>query len=351
MRLRFALGALVLLACPKEPAPPAQPSAQADKAADVVYRSYKAMGTLITITAYTAEPELAVSVFKQCFEEFDRLEKMLTVWRPDSDVSQINKAAGGEPVKVLPEVITVLERAIALSRLTKGKFDVTFGALSGLWRFDHQDQDNKIPDRADIEKRLPFVGFENIEVDKAAGTVRLKKKGVKIHLGGIGKGYAVDRAVAILRAAGLKHFMVQAGGDLYVAGTRGDRPWRVGIRDPRGARSVFFAAAEVTDATFSTSGDYERFFIKDKKRYHHIIDPDLGAPATPCRSVTVMAPDAVTADALSTGIFILGPEEGLKIAEQLEGVGVVIVDRNNKVHVSSRLEKGLRRFKDPTDGI
>ncbi len=342
---------MCLGACPKDqveqpaekPAPAAEP--------EVVHRSYKAVGTQITITAYTTDKAGALAVMEEAFKEFDRLEKLLTIWLPQSDVSKLNKGAGGPAIRVAPEVISVLQKAISLSQLTEGKFDVTFGALSGLWRFDHQNQDNKIPPEAEIKARLPFVGYENIEVDAERQTARLNKKGVSVHLGGIGKGYAVDRAVALIRERGFKNFMVQAGGDLYVAGRKGDRAWRVGIRDPRGGRSTFFAAAEVTDATFSTSGDYERYFIKDGKRYHHIIDPDLGRPSKPCRSVTVMAPDAMTPDALSTGIFILGAEKGLEIAEKTPGVGVVIVDRKNQVHVSSRLRDRLKRFKAPTDGI
>jgi len=171
-----------------------------------------------------------------------------------------------------------------------------------------------------------------------------------MHLGGIGKGYGVDRAVALLVAAGLTDFMVQAGGDLYVAGQRGDRPWRVGIRDPRGTRDAFFAAAEVSDGTFSTSGDYERFFIEDGVRYHHILDPDAGRPARGTRSVTIMAKDAMTADALSTGLFILGAKRGLEIVERLPGVGAVIVDAANEVHISSRLKDKVKVFKPPTPG-
>ncbi|HJL18602.1 MAG TPA: FAD:protein FMN transferase, partial [Sandaracinaceae bacterium LLY-WYZ-13_1] len=158
-------------------------------------------------------------------------------------------------------------------------------------------------------------------------------------------------AVEILRARGLGDFMVQAGGDLYVAGEKGDRPWRVGIRDPRGDRTSFFAAAEVTDATFSTSGDYERFFVKDGVRYHHIIDPDVGRPASGTRSVTIMAPSAITADALSTGLFILGAEKGLEVVEELDGVGAVFVDGDNQVHISPRLDGKVKILHAPSPGL
>lgn len=336
---------------PKKPPTPASAPAPAPAGPEkqLVHRSHQAMGTQIVITAYTGDEPRALAAFEAAFAEFDRLEVLLTVWRKDSDVSRINEAAGKAAVKVAPETVAVVKKGIELAKLTEGKFDITFGALSGLWRFDH-DQDDRIPDPAEVKRRLPLVGYEMIELDEAAGTVRLAKPGVKMHLGGIGKGFGVDRAVGLLKAARLTDFMVQAGGDLYVAGTRGDRPWRVGIRDPRGTRDAFFAAAEVTDGTFSTSGDYERFFIHDGVRYHHILDPDAGRPARGTRSVTIMARDAMTADALSTGIFILGAERGLKLVESLPGVGAVIVDEDNEVHISPRLRDKVKVLHPPTPG-
>ncbi|MCA9552365.1 MAG: FAD:protein FMN transferase [Myxococcales bacterium] len=345
------LGLVVGLAACTKPAAADKPAeATAAKPKELLHRSHHAMGTQITITAYTDAPGTFESACKAAFDEFDRLEALLTVWRNDSDVSKVNAQAGKAAVKVGPETLRAVQVALRLAKATDGKFDVTFGALAGLWRFDH-DQDDKIPTEAEIAARLPLVGWEMVEVDEAASTVKLAKPGVKLHLGGIGKGFAVDAAVALLKQAGLKDFMVQAGGDLYVSGRRGDRPWRVGIRDPRGERDAFFAAAEVEDGTFSTSGDYERSFVHDGVRYHHILDPDLGRPARGVRSVTVMAKDAVTADALSTGVFILGVKRGLEVVEGMDGVGAVIVDDQNKVHISSRLQGRVKVFRDPTDGL
>lgn len=353
----FAVLLAVLPACMKSEAsresgmttttPDTAATASSAQAPRLVRRSHQTMGTFLTITAWTSDEVLATRAFEAAFTEFDRLERMMTVWREDSDISHINSAAGKARASVSKDVLAVITRAVELGEATDGKFDITFGALSGLWKFDH-DQDNSIPAPAELKRRLAFVDYRNIEVDAGNQTVFLKKAGAKIHLGGIGKGYAIDRAVEILRGKGLDDFMVQAGGDLYVAGRRGDRPWRVGIRDPRGDRTTYFAFAEVTDATFSTSGDYERYFEKDGRRYHHILDPDTGEPASACRSATVMAPDAMTADALSTGIFILGPEKGLALADSIEGVGAVIVDRDNRVHVSKRLSGKLQRVGDPT---
>lgn len=313
-----------------------------------VYRSHFAMGSQVTLTAYTADEARAVATFEAAFKEMERLDAQLTVWKADSEVSRINASAGVAPVQVSAETIEVIERGLEGSRNTRGKFDITFGALSGLWKFDH-DQDNVVPPAAEIKKRLPLIGWERVKIDRAAGTVFLEKKGMKMHLGGIGKGFAVDKVVAELRAAGMKDFMVQFGGDLFVAGRHGDRAWRVGIRDPRGAPDKYFAAAEVTDATFSTSGDYERFFIKDGVRYHHILDPDTGRPAAGTRSVTIMAPTATIAEWLSKGVFILGPKAGLELVERTEGAGAVIVDASNTLFISKRLEGKIKLLGKPTD--
>jgi thiamine biosynthesis lipoprotein len=170
---------------------------------------------------------------------------------------------------------------------------------------------------------------------------------MRAHLGGIGKGFAVDRAAAILRSHGITDFLVQSGGDLLASGRRDDRPWRAGVRDPRG--DAVFAAIDLRDETFSTSGDYERFFITDGRRYHHILDPDTGAPAAGSRSVTILARSAVIADALSTGVFIMGPLEGMKLIERLPDVEGVIVSDGNEMLVSSGLKTRLELRADPTD--
>jgi thiamine biosynthesis lipoprotein len=314
----------------------------------VTFRSHFAMGSQLTITAYVDDEPAAVRAFAAVFAEFDRLEALLSTWRPASDISRINAEAGRGAVRVAPETLLAVTRGLELCRLTRGKFDITFGALSGLWRFDH-DRDDRIPPAAEVKRRLPLVDCRRVEVDPQASTVRLPRAGMKLHLGGLGKGFAVDRGVALLRAAGLTDFMVQAGGDLYVAGRKGARPWRVGIRDPRGGPSSYFAAAEITDATFSTSGDYERAFLKDGVRYHHILDPATGNPGRGVRSVTVSTLDATTAEGLSKGAFLLGPEAGLALADSIPGAAVVIVDDRNEVHVSSRLRDKLKLLRAPTD--
>ena len=306
------------------------------------------MGSPVHLSAWTSDRTRATVAFDAAFDEFDRLDALMTVWREDSDVLRINAAAGQRPVAVHHEVREVLRVARQVSEWTGGKFDVTFGALSGLWKFDH-DQDDLIPDPAAVRSRLPLIDYTQIVIDDNAGTVFLARSGMSIHLGGIGKGYAVDRAAAILRQAGINDFMIQAGGDLYAGGTRGGRPWRLGIRDPRGPADRSFAALDLSDATFSTSGDYERFFMRDGRRYHHILDPDLGEPATRSRSVTVVSERAILADAVAKGIFILGPDAGMTLVERLPGIDAVIVGANNEVVISSGLRGRLEMLAPPTD--
>jgi thiamine biosynthesis lipoprotein len=271
----------------------------------------------------------------------------MSVWRPDSDVLRINAAAGDRAVAVAPEVREILHIAKQVSEWTDGTFDVTFGALADIWKFDH-DQDNSIPDQAAIAKRLPLVDYRAIEIDDRAGTVFLARKGMRIHLGGIGKGYAVDRAVKIFRDRGLRDFMIQAGGDMYVGGQRDGRPWRLGIADPRGSHEPF-ATVELSDSTFSTSGDYERFFMKDGVRYHHILDLRIGQPARASRSVTLVTDRAVIADALAKGVFILGPVAGMALVERLPHVDAVMVSAKNEVTISKGLRGRVALLKQPTD--
>jgi len=235
-----------------------------------------------------------------------------------------------------------------VSDWTGGKFDVTFGALAEVWKFDH-DQDDSVPSAAEIAARLPRVDYTAVRVNESAGTVQLARAGVRVHLGGIGKGYGVDRAAAMLRATGISDFMIQSGGDLYLAGLRDGRPWRAGIRDPRGTPEKVFATLDLVNATFSTSGDYERFFFKDGRRYHHLLDPDIGQPARGARSVTIVAQSAVMADALSTGVFISGADAGLALIERLPDVEGVIVTNTNDVLVSSGLRGKLTLVAPPTD--
>jgi thiamine biosynthesis lipoprotein len=313
-----------------------------------------AMGTLVHFVAYTTPTMDGGKIrdaMRSALGEIVRIENVMTSWRATSEIGQINLAPG-TPVKASDETIEVIQKARWSSELSGGVFDISFHALSDLWKFgDAADENPKLPDPKVVEEKKKLVDYRKVVVDAAAHTVEIAP-GMKIDLGGIAKGYAVDRAAAVLVKAGLTNFLAQAGGDLYGAGSKPDgSPWVSGIQDPRGPQGSFFATIELTDHAFSTAGDYARFFIIGKKRYHHIIDPRTGYPATACRSVTVWAKDAFTADAIDDAVFILGPEPGLKIIESLPDAGAVIVDKNDKVWISKRLQGKVHVLKPPTDGI
>ena len=331
------LALLTAAACTTEP--PAAPR--------LIERSRMAMGSSLRLAAWTTDEAAATATFDDIFREFDRLEALLSVWKDGSDVVRMNQNAGIRPVPVSLETLEVLAAAQEASVVTRGKFDITFGVLTDIWRFDH-DQDNIVPDRQMIEARLPRIDYRAVQIDTTARTAFINRPGMRVHLGGIGKGYAIDRAVAMLRQRGFGDFLIQSGGDLYVAGSNGGAPWKLGIADPRGAHESF-ATLEVRDGTFSTSGDYERSFIKDGRRYHHLIDPDFGEPSSGCRSVTIVATTAMMADVLSTGVFILGPHEGMELIEKLPDVEGVIVSSDNEVMISSGLRGRVELLRPPTN--
>jgi FAD:protein FMN transferase len=322
-------------------------SGEPHRPAGLVDRTFVAMGSQLQVAIWAADEARAAAAADRVKQEFDRLDALLSVWKPGSDVVRLNQAAGVRPVIVDQDTMAVLELARDAGVRTAGKFDVTFGALAEIWKFDH-DQDNVMPDRAAIAQRLPLVDYTAIALKRADRTAFIARPGIRVHLGGIGKGYAIDRAAAVLRAGGFHDFLIQAGGDMFASGTNNGTAWKLGIADPRGEHAAF-AAVEVRDATVSTSGDYERFFITDGVRYHHLIDPDSGEPARGCRSVTIIAASGVTADVLSTGVFILGPEAGMKLIEDVPGVEGVIVTADNTVLISSGLQGRVELRAAPTD--
>jgi len=345
------VAAALLVQAQASPAPPALP---ATPGPHVVRRTYGAMGTEIKLTAWTADEAKAAKAFDAGFDEIRRIEVLMTDWErpgePESDLVRINKAAGKQAVKVSDDTLAVVEKALDMSRRSDGAFDITFAVMRGLWKFD-DDLSKSVPPAAEIARRRKLIDWRQVEVNRKARTVKLRRAGMRIGLGGIAKGFAVDRCAAVLRQEGLTDYMVQAGGDLYVAGRKGTANWMVGVRDPRGSADKVIAAMPIQDHAFSTAGDYERSFVLDGKRYHHIIDPKTGFPATASRSVTIFAPTALVADALDDAVFILGPEKGLALVESMTDCSAVIIDAANKVWTSKSLEGKLRLTRAPTDGI
>lgn len=312
-----------------------------------------AMGTVVQVVAHTNRAnrkEQVEEAIASAFREIDRLEAMLSAWKPTSDIGQINQSEG-RPVSVHAETLDVLEKSLWASRISDGAFDVTFQVMSDLWRFgDAAEQPPRVPSEAEVASRRQLIDYRRIEIDAVGRTVRIPP-GMRIGLGGIGKGFVVERAADVLRANGVDSFFIQAGGDLLGVGHKpSGEPWTGGIQDPRGPRGSYFAVLGSSDHAFSTAGDYAQAFFVDGRRYHHIIDPRTGYPASACRSVTVWAPDATTADALDDAVFLLGPEAGLALVERIPGVGAVIVDAENRLIVSKRLRNRLTVLYPPTDG-
>lgn len=312
------------------------------------------MGTVVQVRAFfeqrlSAEQETDVGEkLEAALALFVRLEKLMSPWLPDSEVSRINAAAGKHAVQVSVEVYDAIAQAQHYSQRSQGVFDISFHALCGLWSFD-ENPSQVLPDPEQVRQRLPLVNFRKIELVPGPRTVYLQQSGMAIHLGGIGKGYAVDAAVALLRSAGVLSGLVQAGGDLRLFGPAGSPPLHVGVRDPRSPDpSDFFAVCEVANHAFSTAGDYERAFLKDGRRYHHILDPRTGWPARGARSVTVYADDATTADGLDDIVLVLGPERGLALLETFPGTAALVVDENNRVWLSKSLEKLCRIVHPPS---
>jgi FAD:protein FMN transferase len=292
------------------------------------------MGTSFRVTLPVPESPGSRAAVERCFELFEHVDQVMSEWKPESPLSELNRQAGVAPVPLPEDLIDLLETSKRLSEETEGAFDVTWAALWGLWRFDGS---NRIPTRQEVAAKLSSVGWRDLEIDRGAATAYLRRKGMAVGLGAVAKGHALDRCAGELRARGYPDFLLYAGGQVYGGGQKPGGPWRVGVQDPRGPTGDFFATVAMRDASASTSGDYERSFIKDGALYHHIIDLRTGYPARASRSATVLAKDATLADALSTACFVLGPERALALAQRLH-FDVLLVDAAGRVHMSEGMK-------------
>jgi thiamine biosynthesis lipoprotein len=300
--------------------------------ADWHYREAAIMGTRIVVELWSDDDAAGERAVEAVLGEMRRVDALMSHYKPESQLSQINRRADREAVRVDPELAQLILRAARLSELTGGAFDITYASVGYLYDYRAHTR----PTDAEIAAGLGAVDWRHVIVDPQASTVRFSRTGVRIDLGGIAKGYAVDRAIAIVQDMGIVHASVTAGGDSRIIGDRFGRPWIVGIRHPDDPDRVI-ARIPMVDASISTSGDYERYFDEGGERYHHIIDPGTGRSAGELRSVTIIGPDATTTDGLSTSVFVLGPERGLELVEKLGDVDAVIVRRDGKVLYSSGL--------------
>ncbi|MEO0812474.1 MAG: FAD:protein FMN transferase, partial [Myxococcota bacterium] len=315
------------------PTPVAEPEAEAAKSS-VQRFGKKALGTDVEILVYTADASGAKSAADAAFAEIERIDGLMSAWNAQSEINRLNASAGGEPVAISADTTLVLELAKRVSRRSQGAFASTWATLSGLWNFEiPEGQAPIVPDTGALEERMKLVDDDKLVIGQ--GTAQLAQAGMAVGLGGITKGHAVDRALAVMVEKGFADVLVFVGGDIASTGRKGASPWVVGLQEPRS--DGHFAVITLDDEAIATSGDYEAYFELDGKRYHHLLDPRTGYPAFGTRSVSVVAKDAASADAYATAIFVLGPVEGLELAEKTEGLEAVIVDADNQVTVSTGL--------------
>lgn len=286
------------------------------------------MGTHIYVELWAEENEKkrGEQAIDAVMDEMRHIDESMSVYKPTSEVSRVNDLAAREPVRISPELFQLLTQALEFSRITEGAFDITYASVGYLYDF----RGRKRPSEEQIRTALPAVNYRHVLLDAATSSVRFSQPGVRIDLGGIAKGWAVDRGIEILQQRGYTHALVNAGGDSRVIGDRFGRPWVIGIRHPDHPDQVI-TRVPLVDSAFSTSGDYERYFDEDGKRYHHIIDPRTGHSASKVRSATIIAPTATRTDGLSKTAFVLGPDEALRIYDSLPDVDAVLVAPDGRI--------------------
>ncbi|MEZ5566529.1 MAG: FAD:protein FMN transferase [Gammaproteobacteria bacterium] len=291
------------------------------------------MGTRVEIQIWADSEAQARPLLAAGMAEFDRIESWMSTYKPDSEISRVNRLAAQEPVRVSAELFDIVQRSLQMSVLSDGAFDITFDSVGRLYDFRADIH----PDAEAIRENLPDINYRHVLLDPDKSTIRFSKPGTRINLGGIGKGYSCDKVADLLRKAGITSGRVNAGGDTRLIGDRHGKPWIVGIRDPDVA-DRWITRLALDDEAISTAGDYERYFDEDGVRYHHIIDPKTGDSARGMRSVTVIGPDATMTDGLDNSVFILGVEKGLALIDATPGYAAVLVDAKGDVHLSSDLQ-------------
>ena len=291
------------------------------------------MGTRIVVELWSDDEAAANKAIDAVMAEMERIDRDMSTYKPDSEVSRVNDNAAKGPVVISPELFDLLTTALEYSRITEGAFDITYASVGFMYDYHA----HKKPTEEQIEAALPAVNYHHVVLDPDAHTVFFTQPGVRIDLGGIGKGHAVDRGIAILQSMGVTHALVTAGGDSRIIGDRFGKPWIVAIRHPDDKTKVI-AKIPLVDTAISTSGDYERYFDEDGVRYHHIIDPRTGHSASKVRSATILASTATRTDGLSKTAFVLGADEAMRIYNKLDDVDAILVTPDGRVLYSKGLE-------------
>ena len=291
------------------------------------------MGTEVSVLLWHDDAATGEAIVEQIFAEVDRIDQLMSTYKDDSRISEINRLAATEPVLAGDELFQLIRRSQDISVLTRGAFDITYDSVGQHYDFRNRQR----PDEATVEAERQLIDFRFVELDQAAGTISFREEGVRINLGGIAKGYVVERGVSILRSRGVQNGIVTAGGDSRLLGDRRGQPWMVGIRDPRDDGEVAISVP-LEDEAISTSGDYERYFEEGETRYHHIIQPSTGEPAGGVPSATVFGTDAVITDALSTSVFGMGVDQGLRLIATLPDYESIVIDADGRIFYSDGLQ-------------
>jgi FAD:protein FMN transferase len=292
---------------------------------------FETLGTQAYIELWSEDPQHAARLIAEVQAEFERINQLMSPYIASSELSLLNRLAAQQPVTVSAEFYQLLAQAKRISQLSNGAFDVTFASVG----FYYDYRARKKPDAAQLQLARQYVNFHSIEL-LVNNQVRYSQPGVKIDLGGIAKGYAVERGIGLLAAQGIKYAQLTAGGDSRLLGDKHGKPWLVGIKHPR-QDDKYAAQLPLADSAISTSGDYERYFIEDGVRYHHIIDPKTGHSASGLLSVSVLGPDTTQTDALSTTLFVLGLEQGMALIDRIEGYEAIFIDAERQMHFSDGL--------------
>jgi len=305
----------------------------------IVYASWykqhwNIMGTRVAVEVWHQNKQTAKKAVSSVHDEMQRIDNNMSPFREESELSYINQQAAKHPVKISHELFQLIQKAQSISKISNGTFDITFASVGNLYDYrKHKHPSDKL-----IKQNISKINFQKIQLNIKNSTIFFKQAGTKIDLGGIAKGYAVDKSIELLKQLGIQHALVSAGGDSRLLGDKKGKPWITGIRHPR-HKDKYVAILPLKDTAISTSGDYERFFIEDDIRYHHIIQPKTGKSATASQSVTVLGPDTTTTDAISTTLFILGAPKALNFINSLPDYEAIIIDTHGKLHFSSGLEQ------------
>ena len=291
------------------------------------------MGTEVSVYLWHEDEVIGQDAVNAVFREVARIDNLMSTYIADSKMSEINRDAAAGPVEAGDELFALITRSLDISVLTRGAFDITYDSVGQHYDF----REGRRPDEETISAELPRLDYRLVEANGDDGTIRFMAEGVRINLGGIAKGYTVERGIEILRQHGVMHGRVTAGGDSRLLGDRRGQPWMVGVQDPRYGDQVAVTIPLENEA-ISTSGDYERFFEEDGERYHHIIEPSTGHPAGEVRSATIIGPDAILTDALSTAVFVMGVDQGLRLIATLPDYEGIVIDAEGKMFYSDGLQ-------------